>query len=95
MCQPIPILGGAALAALFAASTKFTLGWLPPVWCLLLAMVFRGVNLAAHLLEDPFAAHAGGLPIDAVVRAVEVEHRAGLGDADLPQVPRSVARFLL
>lgn len=76
-------------------ATVLSFGWMTAFWCLALAMVFRIVEQSAGLLEDPFAVHAGGLPVSAMTRALEVELRSQLGETDLPAVPRGVGGFLV
>jgi putative membrane protein len=71
-----------------------SLGWWTPLPVVIVGYTFFGLDALGDELEEPFAAAANGLPLDALVRTVEREMLFALGETSLPPElkPRS---FLL
>lgn len=60
------------------------LGWATPVVSMLLAYAFFGLDRLGDELEEPFGLEPNDLPIDALVRTIEIDQREALGERDLP-----------
>jgi putative membrane protein len=71
-----------------------TLGYATPVLTALLAYAFFGLDALGEELEEPFGVTQNALPLDALVRAVEIAVGEALGDAVLPQPLRAVGFVL-
>lgn len=62
------------------------LGWLTPVFTAIVSYTFFGLDEIGDDLEDPFGFDENDLPCNAIVRTVEREVLAALGETDLPPV---------
>ena len=71
-----------------------TLGWATPILAVILAYAFFGLDALGEELEQPFDRSQNALPLDALVRAIEIAAGEALGDPVLPEplLPRD---FLL
>jgi len=63
-----------------------TLGLATPILAALLAYAFFGLDALGEELEEPFGPSQNALPLDAMVRAIEIATGEALGDAELPEV---------
>lgn len=61
-----------------------TMGWWTLLPALLIGYTFFGLDALGDQLEDPFGIDDNDLPIDALVRVIEREMLAALGEGDLP-----------
>ncbi|WP_118138451.1 bestrophin family protein [Oceanicella sp. SM1341] len=66
------------------------LGWVTPFAAGLIAYAFFGLDALADELETPFSDDQNAMPLTAYATAIEIALRGGLGDTDLPQMPRPV-----
>lgn len=62
-----------------------SLGAATPVATIILAYAFFGLDALGDELEEPFGLRQNCLPLDAMVRAIEIAVLDTLGDADVPQ----------
>ena len=60
------------------------LGWLTPVFTAIVSYTFFGLDEIGDDLEDPFGFDENDLPCNAIVRTLEREVLAALGETDLP-----------
>lgn len=60
------------------------LGWLTPIFTAIVSYTFFGLDAIGDELEDPFGRDENDLPIDAIVRNIEREILAALGETKLP-----------
>ncbi|AZF64036.1 bestrophin family protein [Pseudomonas sp. LBUM920] len=60
------------------------LGWLTPVFTAIVSYTFFGLDEIGDDLEDPFGFDENDLPCNAIVRTLEREILAALGESDLP-----------
>jgi putative membrane protein len=60
------------------------LGWLAPLFTTIVGYTFFGLDAIGNELEDPFGRDENDLPTDALVRTVERDVLAGLGEMQLP-----------
>ncbi|BBU46301.1 bestrophin family protein [Pseudomonas monteilii] len=60
------------------------LGWLAPLFTTIVGYTFFGLDAIGNELEDPFGRDENDLPTDAMVRTVERDVLAGLGETQLP-----------
>ncbi|MGY2227869.1 bestrophin [Pseudomonas tolaasii] len=60
------------------------LGWLTPVFTAIVSYTFFGLDEIGDDLEDPFGFDENDLPCNALLRTVEREVLAALGETDLP-----------
>ncbi|MGZ0715917.1 bestrophin family protein [Pseudomonas palleroniana] len=60
------------------------LGWLTPVFTAIVSYTFFGLDEIGDDLEDPFGFDENDLPCNALVRTLEREVLAALGETDLP-----------
>jgi putative membrane protein len=60
------------------------LGWLTPVFTAIVSYTFFGLDEIGDDLEDPFGFDENDLPCNAIVRALEREILAALGETALP-----------
>lgn len=70
-----------------------TLGLATPVLTLALAYAFLGLDELGDELENPFTTAVNGLPLDALVRNIEIAAAEALGDT--PPVPLAPQGFVL
>jgi ion channel-forming bestrophin family protein len=70
-----------------------TLGLATPLLTLVLAYAFLGLDALGEELEEPFVKSANGLPLDALVRVIEIAGAEALGDT--PPAPLAPVDFLL
>lgn len=86
-------------AWLFCLLVPFTLvgaaGIAAPLIAAILAYAFFGLDALGDELEDPFALGPNTLPLDAMVRTVEIEVREALGESPLPEPIRPINYVLL
>ena len=61
-----------------------TMGLATPVMTAILAYAFFGLDALGEELEEPFGRTQNALPLDALVRAIEIAAGEALGEADLP-----------
>jgi ion channel-forming bestrophin family protein len=71
-----------------------TLGLAAPIPAAILAYAFFGLDALGDELEEPFGLAQNNLPLDALVRAVEIDLLETLGEADLPE-PVQAERYVL
>ena len=62
------------------------LGWLTPVFTAIVSYTFFGLDEIGDDLEDPFGFDENDLPCNAILRNLEREVRAALGESDLPPI---------
>ncbi|MCP6697869.1 bestrophin family protein [Pseudomonas donghuensis] len=60
------------------------LGWLAPIFTLIVSYTFFGLDAISDELEDPFGRDENDLPTDAMVRTLERELLGATGRKDLP-----------
>lgn len=60
------------------------LGWATPLLSAVVSYTFFGLDALGDELEDPFGLDVNDLPLTAMVRTVERDLRAALGETDLP-----------
>ncbi|NVZ22507.1 bestrophin family protein [Pseudomonas costantinii] len=70
------------------------LGWLTPVFTAIVSYTFFGLDEIGDDLEDPFGFDENDLPCNAIVRTLEREILAALGESDLPPVLEPVEYVL-
>ena len=61
-----------------------SLGMTTPVATLILAYAFFGLDALGEELEEPFSPTQNGIPLDAMVRTIEIAVLEGLGEAGTP-----------
>ena len=61
-----------------------SVGWATPLLTAVLAYTFFGLDALGDELEEPFGTLENDLPLDALVRMLEVDLGEALGDTDLP-----------
>ena len=61
-----------------------TLGLATPILTTILAYAFFGLDALGDELEEPFGQSQNALPLDAMVRAIEIATGEALGEAKLP-----------
>jgi ion channel-forming bestrophin family protein len=61
------------------------LGWITPFFSVLLAYAFFGLDALGDELEQPFGLMPNHLPLDAMVRVIEIEILQALGETALPE----------
>jgi putative membrane protein len=71
-----------------------TLGLATPLLTAVLAYAFFGLDALGDELEEPFGTSANALPLDALVRTIEIAVAEALNDPEVPQ-PLQARRFLL
>ncbi|MGY2373080.1 bestrophin family protein [Pseudomonas sp. SDO524_S393] len=62
------------------------LGWLTPVFTAIVSYTFFGLDEIGDDLEDPFGFDENDLPCNALLRTLERDVLAALGESDLPPV---------
>lgn len=70
-----------------------TLGLATPLLTLVLAYAFLGLDALGEELEEPFDTSLNGLPLDALVRVIEIAAAEALGDT--PPAPLAPVNFVL
>lgn len=60
------------------------LGWFTPLLSMLLAYAFFGLDQLGEEMEDPFGLQPNDLPLAALVRTVEIDQLAAIGQHPLP-----------
>lgn len=70
------------------------LGWATPLITAIVSYTFFGLDALGDELEQPFGRDVNDLPLDALVRLIERDLRAALGERDLP-APLEPVDFLL
>ena len=60
------------------------LGWATPLVTAIVSYTFFGLDALGAELEEPFGRESNDLPLDAMVRVIERETLAALGERDLP-----------
>lgn len=60
------------------------LGWIAPIFTLIVSYTFFGLDAISNELEDPFGRDENDLPTDAMVRVIERDVLGALGCRDLP-----------
>lgn len=71
-----------------------TMGVMAPLVAAILAYAFFGLDALGDELEEPFALRPNTLPLNAMVRLIEIEVLEGLGETDLPSPLRPVDSVL-
>lgn len=71
-----------------------TLGWWTPLVSAVLAYAFFGLDQLGDELEEPFGLDQNDLPLDALVRGIEIDLRDALGEQPLPE-PLQPRHYLL
>ncbi|RYZ91424.1 MAG: bestrophin [Moraxellaceae bacterium] len=61
-----------------------SLGYFSPVVVGLLAYSFFGLDALGNELEEPFGTQSNDLPLDALLRTIEIDILSGLNAADIP-----------
>lgn len=61
------------------------LGWATPVVSMLLAYAFFGLDQLGEEMEEPFGTEPNDLPLDAMVRTIEIDLLDALGERPLPE----------
>jgi ion channel-forming bestrophin family protein len=62
-----------------------TLGLVTPVLTVIFAYAFFGLDALGEQLERPFGTCPNALPLDAMVRTIEIAAREGLDETELPE----------
>ncbi|MBH1594398.1 bestrophin [Stenotrophomonas maltophilia] len=62
-----------------------SLGWGTPVLAAVLAYAFFGLDQLGEEMEDPFGREPNDLPLDALVRTIEIDQLDALGERPLPE----------
>ena len=62
-----------------------SLGWATPVLSAVLAYAFFGLDQLGEEMEDPFGLEPNDLPLDALVRTIEIDQLDALGERPLPE----------
>ena len=70
-------------------------GLATPVLVAILAYAFFGLDQLGEELEQPFGTTQNALPIDAIIRAMEIAAAEALGDADVPEPLQPIDFILL
>ena len=70
------------------------LGWLTPVFTAIVSYTFFGLDEIGDDLEDPFGFDENDLPCNALLRTLEREVLAALGETDLP-LPLEPVEYVL
>ncbi|WP_108263218.1 bestrophin family protein [Mangrovicoccus ximenensis] len=65
-----------------------TLGWVAPLATGLVAYAFFGLDALAEELEEPFSDKQNAMPLTAYAAAIDISMRRGLGETDLPEMPK-------
>ncbi len=71
-----------------------TVGLATPVLTAILAYSFFGLDALGEELEEPFGGTQNALPLDAIIRNIEIAVGEALGDAKLPE-PLKPKNFIL
>jgi putative membrane protein len=60
------------------------IGYLTPLVVAIVAYTFYGLDALGDEIEEPFGLSPNDLPLDAICRAIEIDLRDALGEAELP-----------
>lgn len=71
-----------------------TCGIATPLFSLVLAYAFFGLDALGDELEEPFGLLPNDLPLDAMVRIIEIDLLEAVGETDLPE-PRTPVKYQL
>jgi len=71
-----------------------TLSFATPIVVGVLAYTFFGLDAVGNEIEEPFGLLGNHLPLDAMVRTIEIDIRSSLGEADIPE-PLQPVNFVL
>jgi putative membrane protein len=71
-----------------------TLGWATPVFSMLVAFAFFGLDALGDELQEPFGTEMNALPLYAMARTVEISLLEAAGETALPQPARPVRSIL-
>ena len=71
-----------------------TMGVMAPLVAAILAYAFFGLDALGDELEEPFALRPNTVPLNAIVRLIEIDVLEGLGDRNLPLPLRPVDAVL-
>ncbi len=71
-----------------------TLGFATPIVVGILAYTFFGLDAVGNEIEEPFGQLGNHLPLDAMVRTIEIDIRSSLGETDIPE-PLKPMNFVL
>ena len=71
-----------------------TLGMVTPLTTAILAYAFFGLDALGEELEEPFGVSQNAVPLDALVRAIEIAALDSLGETDVPP-PLQPREFML
>jgi putative membrane protein len=71
------------------------LGWATPILSAIVSYTFFGLDALGTNLEDPFGLDANDLPLNALVRIVERDVLAALGEESLPPMLQPVDYVLI
>jgi len=71
-----------------------SVGWATPLLTAVLAYTFFGLDALGDELEEPFGILENDLPLDALVRVLDVDLGEALGDAELPPLLEPVGYVL-
>ena len=74
-----------AFCFLLPFSLVGTLGWATPVFCVVVAYAFFGLDVLGDELEEPFGDSLNALPLWAMARTVEISLLESLGAAEIPK----------
>jgi putative membrane protein len=85
-CLPLHLAASHHLPVLHSLAIRHgrTLGWLTPVFTAIVSYTFFGLDEIGDDLEDPFGFDENDLPCNALLRNIEREVLAALGETDLP-----------
>ena len=70
--------------ALLPFALVHSLGYFSPLVVGLLAYSFFGLDALGNELEEPFGTQSNDLPLDALLRTIEIDILTGLNAADIP-----------
>lgn len=72
-----------------------TFGYASPVFCVVVAYAFFGLDALGDELEDPFKEAPHGLPLNALARTIEIDMLEALGERNLPETLLPVDYLLM
>jgi putative membrane protein len=71
-----------------------TLGWATPVFSMLVAYAFFGLDALGDELQEPFGTEMNALPLYAMARTVEISLLEAMGETELPEPAKPVGSIL-
>lgn len=71
-----------------------SLNWFTPIVVALLAYTFFGLDALGNELEDPFGTENNDLPMDALLRVIEIDILTGLNAQTIPQPIKPINHVL-